>query len=59
MPGSYIIIDVYDDKFFDEIDGVTNALDNIKARKPLLSDAAGLVLNNNRRSIHGPAMCVL
>jgi ubiquitin-activating enzyme E1 len=31
---SYILVDVYDDKFFDEIDGVTNALDNIKARKP-------------------------
>jgi len=26
-------IDIYDESFFDDIDGVTNALDNVKARK--------------------------
>ena len=27
------VIDVYDEAFFDSIDGVTNALDNVEARK--------------------------
>jgi ubiquitin-activating enzyme E1 len=27
------LLDVYDESFFDDIDGVTNALDNVKARK--------------------------
>jgi hypothetical protein len=31
------ISDVYDDTFFDGIDGVTNALDNVQARKLTLS----------------------
>lgn len=26
-------LDIYDDTFFEGIDGVTNALDNVKARK--------------------------
>ena len=30
-------IDVYDEAFFDDIDGVTNALDNVKARKFFIS----------------------
>jgi molybdopterin/thiamine biosynthesis adenylyltransferase len=29
------LLDIYDDDFFESLDGVTNALDNVEARKYL------------------------
>ena len=51
--------DVYGERFFDGIDGVTNALDNVKARMFLLLPGSMCHSRRAVRSIHGPALRIL
>jgi ubiquitin-activating enzyme E1 len=51
--------DVYGDEFFAGIDGVTNALDNVKARGSTSIHPSNFDLIQTHRSVHGPALRVL
>lgn len=55
---TYGDIGIYDADFFDGIDGVTNALDNVKARMSYLPPVIQLLKLYNR-PLHGSAMCIL
>ena len=54
---NHLVSDIYGDEFYATINGVTNALDNVKARTalPLYRFDALTVL----RIVHGSTLCVL
>jgi len=51
--------DIYGDEFFASIDGVTNALDNVKARthRELLS--CSQLMTSRARHVHGSTVCAV
>lgn len=52
---------MYNDEFFESLDGVTNALDNIKARESRLGAITHCIRTEMvmARSVHGPTLRVL
>lgn len=52
-------VDIYDEAFFASIDGVTNALDNVKAREPKVKASNPKSLNHRCRPVHGSALRLL